>query len=201
MKKLTKFLVLLLAMGFILMGCDKQIEPTKDNETTVETVEKPESTDKVENKTDADSEQEDDKDLGEVSAIFYSMNADKAEMLILDWTVPSEDITLKDEARVFLTDKESNAVVSLSTKITETGIEVYDVKDVDKAYTKAKYIGFADNNFAEFEIRNKSFMLYIPDEIKPELEKVDVNELIGITIKTNETPMANAVLEEFKTSP
>ena len=56
----------------------------------------------------------------------------------------------------------------------------------------------AFNNFAEFEIMNKAFVLQIPEALKTELEKVNTNELLEITIKTNEIPIANPVLESFK---
>ena len=42
------------------------------------------------------------------------------------------------------------------------------------------------------------FTLYGFSHLKTELEKVNTNELLEITIKTNEIPIANPVLESFK---
>ena len=199
MKKLTKLLAVLLVLGIMVTGCNNQIKPSEPDKIPVESNEGQENPD---NQAKPEDEPAVDKDLKQVNAIFYSMDADKADMIILDSNLDSnldsKEITLKDEARVFLTDKEVNTVVSLQIKESSKGIEVYNAKDADKATAKAKYIGFADNNFAEFEIMNKAFVLQIPEALKTELEKVNTNELLEITIKTNEIPIANPVLESFK---
>lgn len=199
MKKLTKLLAVLLVLGIMVTGCNNQIKPSEPDKIPVESNEGQENPD---NQANPEDEPAVDKDLKQVNAIFYSMDADKADMIILDSNLDSnldsKEITLKDEARVFLTDKEVNTVVSLQIKESSKGIEVYNAKDADKATAKAKYIGFADNNFAEFEIMNKAFVLQIPEALKTELEKVNTNELLEITIKTNEIPIANPVLESFK---
>ena len=199
MKKLTKLLAVLLVLGIMVTGCNNQIKPSEPDKIPVESNEGQENPD---NQAKPEDEPAVDKDLKQVNAIFYSMDADKADMIILDSNLDSnldsKEITLKDEARVFLTDKEVNTVVSLQIKESSKGIEVYNAKDADKATAKAKYIGFADNNFAEFEIMNKAFVLQIPEALKTELEKVNTNELLEITIKTNEISIANPVLESFK---
>ena len=195
MKKLTKLLAVLLVLGIMVTGCNNQIKPSEPDKIPVESNEGQENPDNQAKPEDGPAV---DKDLKQVNAIFYSMDADKADMIILDSNLDSKEITLKDEARVFLTDKEVNTVVSLQIKESSNGIEVYNAKDADKATAKAKYIGFADNNFAEFEIMNKAFVLQIPEALKTELEKVNTNELLEITIKTNEIPIANPVLESFK---
>lgn len=198
MKKLTKLFAVLLIFGFILSimltGCTNKITTEEPKKPAVESNEDQE--------TPADEQsnqgQSVNKDLKVVKAIFYSMDGDKADMIILDPEVHGNNIVLKDEARVFLTDKEVNTVVSVEIKVLSQSIEIYKVSDTKEAMTEAKYVGFADNNFAEFKMLDQSFMLQIPDENKSKLEKVSTNELLDITIKSNEEPMANPVLVTFK---
>ncbi len=196
MKKLTKLLAVLLVFGIIFTGCNNQITSPEPNEIPVETNE--ETSDNKNELSENEEKTDADKELKEVSAIFYSMEEDKAEMIILDPEVHGNNIILTDEVRVFFSDKKVNTIVNLEIKVKNQSIEVYNAKNTDDAKTRAKYIGFADNNFAEFEMIDKPFMLQIPDELKTDLEKVNTNELLEITIEENEVAIANPILKSFK---
>lgn len=193
MKKLTKLFAGLLILGLVFTGCSNQVTPAEPNTPSVETNEDQETLPENE----PEQEQAVDKDLKDVKAIFYSMDGETADMIILDPEVHGNNIALKDEARVFLTDKTVNTVVSLKIKVLSQGIDVYEASDAKEAMTQAKYVGFADSNFAEFKMLDKAFMLQIPDENKTKLEKVSINELLEITVKSNGEPMANPVLVTF----
>ena len=113
MKKLTKLLAVLLVLGIMVTGCNNQIKPSEPDKIPVESNEGQENPD---NQAKPEDEPAVDKDLKQVNAIFYSMDADKADMIILDSNSDSKNIILKDEARVFLTDKEANTVVAFKLR-------------------------------------------------------------------------------------
>lgn len=198
MRKLSKLFAGLLIIGIMFTGCTNQTTPAEPNTPPVEANEDQELPDSEQ--TDAGEIEDSDKELKQIEAIFYSMDGDTADMLILDTNLQDNELVLMDEPRVFLTDSEVNTVVKLQIKIVDKTIEVHKVENAKKALTSAKFVGFSDNNFAEFKIADNAFMLQIPSEQKDSLDKVKENELLEITITSNETAGANPVLINFKPS-
>lgn len=193
MKKLTLILTIFLIAMLSFTACSEQNPPSSPEQPDV--TQQPETPAPEETDPPADDEE---KEFVEVAAIFYSTDQEKADMLILDTSVHGNNVTLMDDARVFFTDKNMNSLVKLKVKVLKQSVEVYEAEDLESAKTWAKYIGFADNNFAEFEVLEKPFVVQIPPELNEELMEVNENELLEITIEQNETPQANTVLKDFK---
>lgn len=187
MKKITFILTIFLIAMLSFTACSEQNPPSS-----------PQPPDVTQQPGTPDPPVNDEKELVEVPAIFYSTNQEKAEMLILDTSVHGNNIILMDDARVFFTDKKMNSLVKLKVKVLEQSMEVYEAEDLQSAKTWAKYIGFADNNFAEFEVLEKPFVIQIPSDLSEDLMEVNENELLEITIEQNEVPEANTVLKSFK---
>lgn len=193
MKKLTLILTIFLIAMLSFTACSEQNTPSSPQPPDV--VQQPETPAPEDTDPPGDDKE---KELVEVAAIFYSTDQEKADMIILDTSVHGNNVILMDDARVFFTDKKMNSLVKLKVKVLEQSIEVYEAEDLQSAKTWAKYIGFADNNFAEFEVLEKPFVVQIPADLSEELMEVNANELLEITIEQNEAPEANTVLKDFK---
>lgn len=193
MKKITFILTILIIAMLSFTACTDQNIPVKPQQP--DGSQQPEPSKPDENTVKPEDPK---KELVEVPAIFYSTDKEIADMLVLDTSVHGNNITLMDDARVFFTDKKMNSLVMLKVEVLEQSMKVYEAEDIKSATAWAKYIGFADNNFAEFEMLEKPFVVQIPENLKEKLMEVNENELLQITIEQNETPEANTVLKDFK---
>lgn len=188
MKRIFMLVSIFLLALFVLVGCQTQdIGDSPDIPLPDEQV---------------DEIDEDEVDIRdgkiEVYGLFFSYEEEMGNMIILDPTVHGNNIILMDEARVFFTDKEMNTLVKMWIDVKEQEIEVYDAELVEQATTVVKYIGFADSNFAEFQILENYFVVQIPRDLADEFEDINTNELLEITIIPNETEGGNTVLKSVK---
>ncbi len=110
MKKITFILTIFIIAMLSFTACTQDNVPAQpDPPDVTQQPEKPKP-------DDATPPKDTEKELVEVPAIFYSTDKEMAEMLILDTSVHGNNITLKDDARVFFTDKKMNSLVKLKVK-------------------------------------------------------------------------------------
>lgn len=72
------------------------------------------------------------------------------------------------------------------------------IKKPDKVTLKGKFVGLADNNFAEFVFDQKHIVLQISN-VSDKLAYLNENTDVEVTFKTNpQSPKSNPVVEDIK---
>ncbi|BCS82379.1 hypothetical protein [Anaerocellum diazotrophicum] len=75
---------------------------------------------------------------------------------------------------------------------------IVSIKKPDKVTLKGKFVGLADNNFAEFVFDQKHIVLQISN-VSDKLAYFDENTYVEVTFKTNpQNPKSNPVVEDIK---
>lgn len=194
---------LILMVMTIFWSCEKSI--SKDETTTGDDKVITESSEEKSSKDESNKVQEkekenkvDEKELTKSYGIFYSTEGENPDILILDAVLNDKKVILGDEARVFFSDKVMNTLVQLEIREQDQKIFIEKAELVEKASLKAKYNGFSDGNYAEFQIGKKGFVIEIPYEMVDKLKETKMHELLSLTIKPNEIKQGNPVLVDYK---
>ena len=191
MKRIIMLISIFLLAVMVFTGCQTN-QPQGPSEVPI-------PDEQIDDVNEGEDEEEDIRDgKKEIYGIFYGYDEDKADILILDPSIHGNNPILLDDARVFFSDKEMNSLVKLWVEVKEQRIDVYDAEMADEATTVAKYIGFADSNFAEFQILDNPFVVQVPSDLASSLENINTNELLEITIIPNEIEGGNTVLKNVK---
>ncbi|ADQ08222.1 conserved hypothetical protein [Caldicellulosiruptor hydrothermalis 108] len=75
---------------------------------------------------------------------------------------------------------------------------IVSIEKPDKVTLKGKFVGLADNNFAEFVFDQKHVVLQI-SEVLDKVSYLDENTDVEVTFKTNpQSPQSNPVVEDIK---
>lgn len=187
--------ILLLGVGCVQSKTDKSTQ--SDNRQEVQQNEQQTSSSQPSDQSKPD-QKDTKRNLSKVYGIFYGSEQDQADILLFDSVFNGDPIFLSDEARVFFSDKGMNTLVELDVEDRDGKIFVKEAKTVQKASLEVKYIGFSDNNYAEFQLGEKGIVVEVSEHLIDRLMKVSTHELLSIVIEQSETEQANPILVDFK---